>query len=565
MTHPVPICANVSARADEPAFSVECLTSVLEHICKTALEELNRSPHMALEFGGEWSGKGLNFKYRLPFGFRGAELDGVLFGKREATQVHVLAFRQALSGHVSTSHARLAEEERQTLVALIAAARADHELRGLEPVGWFRAHLRSQWDLSEKDHEVFDYFFNEPGHVGLVLRPSQAAGTEARLYLRGVDGAIHSEDSVPQLSVTSVVRCSTPRLQWQTRPSTTRNAVVTAPPSERPRSRIWPALLILSLALPLGYWWINLSEPVLLRSALKDSRAANPDALHRKQIEREAAALWNRWENEAMRGGPEEKVQPEGWDEDGTDKAPQPETPAPLPEAMTRKSATTQQPAPHLREARGSARTDLQNVKRLPSPPWSVGAVPAAQAVMSVPPKTVAPPPAPVTELARAAAPVAQLERNPLPPEPFAVTLPAARNNAINPPPGSFSPSTGRLIWTGRLRKNEAVIIDGTHTSTGSVTGVLPGKPVRITVWPGDLTDDGIVWYTSDAQRASRVLESPGPQNGWNKTLYRLSPPRASEIVVVEAPAQQNAWQRLVLRSKSNKPSLILVQWTRTP
>ena len=68
--------------------------------------------------------------------------------------------------------------------------------------------------------------------------------------------------------------------------------------------------------------------------------------------------------------------------------------------------------------------------------------------------------------------------------------------------------------------------------------------------------------YTPNAQGASAMYESPGPQNGWNKTLYTLNARRAAEILLVEPPGPQNAWKRLVLRSKSQKASVIMVEWT---
>jgi len=126
----------------------------------------------------------------------------------------------------------------------------------------------------------------------------------------------------------------------------------------------------------------------------------------------------------------------------------------------------------------------------------------------------------------------------------------------------SVTPSSGRLIWTGRLQKNGTLIIDGGAASIGSTTGELPGKPVKVTVWPGDLSDDGIVLYASQMPGGAGTLESPGPQNGWNKTVYQQNPHRAGEIAVVEAPGPGNGWKRLVLRSRSQKPSVILVEWS---
>jgi phosphatidylserine decarboxylase len=141
--------------------------------------------------------------------------------------------------------------------------------------------------------------------------------------------------------------------------------------------------------------------------------------------------------------------------------------------------------------------------------------------------------------------------------------VPAAAKSPVTPSPAAtVAPASGRLIWTGHLQKNQTLIIDGASASTGSFTGELPGKPIQLKIWPGDLANDGIVMYTANSQGASAVYEPPGRQNGWNKTLYTLNPRRAAEILLVEPPGPQNGWKRLVLRSKSPKASVILVEWT---
>ena len=142
-------------------------------------------------------------------------------------------------------------------------------------------------------------------------------------------------------------------------------------------------------------------------------------------------------------------------------------------------------------------------------------------------------------------------------PAPEMVKVPAPPATAV-----TTAPTSGRLIWTGHLQKNQTLTIEGANASTGSFTGELPGKPIQLKIWPGDLADDGIVMYTANAQGASAAYEPPGPQNGWNKTLYTLNPRRAAEILLVEPPGPQNGWKRLVLRSKSQKASVILVEWT---
>jgi hypothetical protein len=124
------------------------------------------------------------------------------------------------------------------------------------------------------------------------------------------------------------------------------------------------------------------------------------------------------------------------------------------------------------------------------------------------------------------------------------------------------APSSGRMIWIGRLQKNQSVTIDGKACSTGTVIGELPAKPLKFSISPGDLSSDGIVLYTANPQYANSIIESPSAQNGWNKTIYTWNPKYANDVAVEEAPAPQNRWNRLVLRSKNSKISVVVIDWS---
>ena len=113
------------------------------------------------------------------------------------------------------------------------------------------------------------------------------------------------------------------------------------------------------------------------------------------------------------------------------------------------------------------------------------------------------------------------------------------------------------------MQKNQQVAITGKNCSTGTVVGEFPGRPFKFSVSPGDLSNDGIVLYTSNLQYANNVVEPPGAQNGWNKTVYTWNPKYANDVSVVESPAQPNQWTRIVLRSKNPKISVIVIDWTQ--
>jgi hypothetical protein len=121
------------------------------------------------------------------------------------------------------------------------------------------------------------------------------------------------------------------------------------------------------------------------------------------------------------------------------------------------------------------------------------------------------------------------------------------------------------VIWTGHLRKNDLVVFEDGKASVGSLSGALPGVPVKVTVSPGDLTKDGITVYTARLRGSNGPAEAPGPQNGWNKTLYLWDPGRIADFEVTEAPNPTNGWKRLVLRAKNPHDSIVMVEWSAQP
>jgi hypothetical protein len=64
----------------------------------------------------------------------------------------------------------------------------------------------------------------------------------------------------------------------------------------------------------------------------------------------------------------------------------------------------------------------------------------------------------------------------------------------------------GIIYWTGRLRKDQTIVVESKQASTGSVAGEwLPGTPVD-------------VWLPSPAVA---LVERPNPQNNWSKVVLR--------------------------------------------
>ncbi len=87
--------------------------------------------------------------------------------------------------------------------------------------------------------------------------------------------------------------------------------------------------------------------------------------------------------------------------------------------------------------------------------------------------------------------------------------------------PAYQGPSAGTLIWSGQIRENTLVRIEGDQVAPGRLTGELPGVPVTI--------------------------ETP------------------SEFVVAEAPSPANNWKRLYLRSVKRINRAVVIKWSLQP
>jgi hypothetical protein len=120
---------------------------------------------------------------------------------------------------------------------------------------------------------------------------------------------------------------------------------------------------------------------------------------------------------------------------------------------------------------------------------------------------------------------------------------------------------SGTLIWTGRLPNTGVLSINGNRASTGSLTGEIPARPVRVTVYPAELTKDGLKIYSSNPKHEPGHSEPPAARNGWNKTSYVRDTRLTGAVKVVEAPRAENNWNRLVLRDEGAKSSVLVIEW----
>ena len=136
----------------------------------------------------------------------GVEVGGVLFGTHSNGIVRILAVRPIGCEYAHGPRFTLSERDQAALVELLQAPRQDTELQGLEPVGWYHSHTRSEIFLSELDIEYCNRFFPLSWQVALVVRPASLAPVRAGFFFREADGAIHTESSYSEFQLSPPAR-----------------------------------------------------------------------------------------------------------------------------------------------------------------------------------------------------------------------------------------------------------------------------------------------------------------------------------------------------------------------
>ena len=568
-------------------FRIEYPRSMMAELCAAAVDGFHRVAHGGLEIGG------------------------VLFGVEGSDAVRIMAYRALPCEHAFGPSFTLSERDQRALDDLLTAPRSDAELAGMQPVGWYLSHTRSEIRLSEKDLEIFRRYFAEPGQVTLVLRPNRFDPVRAGFFFYEPDGTVHTESTRHEFIIPPSVRApadSTPVAEGVPEPARPRQSVASLI-SDKPRreteapaaasrptdfSRRWwvwcaPAIVLVLAEVLYGIGGLRLRTDVALRALdaggqlkidwNRNSRVIQQSASGALEIEDGGIRVHDELSAEHLRTGNVTYLRVTDavvvrLTVRGTDKSTVtemtrflgPPTPArapgqviPASRPATKEEAgnepVQQAGAPEavsaVRDGHANRESDRQGFavtrRRLEAP-------------LSASPRPAEPllPAPPVIEGSASVAPatfIAPLPSPTLSPSPSPVPPP----RIIDP-----GPSSGKIIWTGKLSRSGTIQILGNRASQGQIAGALPGTPVRLHVLPAELTQAGLRLFTADPA-AIAAPEAPGAQNGWNRTEYVLNPKKAGEITVVEAPGQQNGWNRLTLRADRGDHSIVVLQWEKLP
>jgi len=125
----------------------------------------------------------------------GIEVGGVLFGSRRVGAVRIEAVRPIACEYASGPRFVLSARDEAALGELLRASRQDSDLAGLDPVGWYHSHTRSDISLSAGDLELFNRFFPQPWQIALVVRPAVLTPSRAGFFFREAGGAIRADSS----------------------------------------------------------------------------------------------------------------------------------------------------------------------------------------------------------------------------------------------------------------------------------------------------------------------------------------------------------------------------------
>ena len=99
----------------------------------------------------------------------GIEVGGVLYGTRADRIVKVTAMREIACEHARGPTFHLSDNDRAALTAQLARDKEDMRLEGLQVVGWFLSHTRSDVTLQQSDLDTYSKFFPELWQVTMVV------------------------------------------------------------------------------------------------------------------------------------------------------------------------------------------------------------------------------------------------------------------------------------------------------------------------------------------------------------------------------------------------------------
>lgn len=516
--------------------------------------------------------------------FPSGEIAGVLFGWRRGGEVRIQAARPVACEFAKGPAEKQPAGDEEPLRKVLEAAAREDSLRGLSPVGYYVSRTRFPSSVRDSGATVFSGRFGEARSVALVLNPLASGEVRAGFFeSRGV-GATGNSQCVHEFSVLPAP--PSPPLVSGSSASRPPADVLAASKAPRLRRLLW---LVPPIGLVLGAggwmlreWYLGPARaPLQLRIEAErngelvlrwepQSKFIQKAQRAELQIVTKDGEFLSPIQPEALRRGSLPLASPSGDIRarlrvypalPGRGEEPVEEATRYLAPSVASNSAGIGPPDPQPRLPEGDEKPAAARIEE--PPPSRRDAPPTAGEILgAVQPAPVTPTPAPPPE--------AEVPRRPL----FSDSGPAtARPDPAEslpqpaaPPAGqSYHASaarSGRVIWSGYLPATGTLTIDRGSVSIGSLTGALPGRPVRIRAYPAELSSAGMtVYHGDDAEARDNAVEAPGPRNAWTRTQFVRDPSRASNLSVVEAPSPANGWAMVRLRCGLHPVSVVIIEW----
>ena len=121
----------------------------------------------------------------------GLEVGGVLFGRREAGMVIVEKFRPLLCEHLLGPRFVLSDSDEGRLRELLLTASTEFgTVQGLEAVGWYCSHTRSDLLLCDREVVLHNRYFPGADDFVLIFKPRDMYNVDAHIFCRDSDGNI---------------------------------------------------------------------------------------------------------------------------------------------------------------------------------------------------------------------------------------------------------------------------------------------------------------------------------------------------------------------------------------
>ncbi len=114
----------------------------------------------------------------------GIEVGGVLFGSHEGQQIKIKAWRPIACEHANGPSFQLSPKDESGFNRLLEEVNKETELMGLEPVGWFVSHTRSDISIRIEDGIFWEKYFPENWQIALVVKPSRFQPVQAGYFFR---------------------------------------------------------------------------------------------------------------------------------------------------------------------------------------------------------------------------------------------------------------------------------------------------------------------------------------------------------------------------------------------